>query len=291
MFLKKFIKRQFISFYCDENYKLLTQIYRNNKLLEENRFEFKEKKELVKKIKELSIEIPQTYISTIIQSINQGVIPSCQKKDFKTYKIEINNIQYICIDNKYAFYTSLFDLTDLKKLNIDFIYSVFALIDYKATKKINTIYVLITKEKFYLLIYNKNIPIFSDIYENEEELIKENNDINIEELEDESVIEDIEDIDDDIVNDLDNIDDHKIIIEDDEIKTGIEINIINFIKSSLKEYYKNYADDFIENIVILDTKILNKDIINMIKETLFIEAAIEQIDILETINKISRKNV
>lgn len=287
MFLKRFIKQQFISFYFDENYKLLVEIYKNNNLLEENRFEFEEKKELIKKIKELSDEIPQTYISTVIQSINQGVISSCKKTEFEKYGIKIENIKYICINNKYAFYTSLYDLIELKKINVDFIYSMFALIDYKATKKINTLYILITKEKFYLLVYHQNIPIFSDIYEKDYENILEDED-ELENLDNENIVENIED---DIIDDIENIDDNEVVLEDNKITTDIEMDVINFIKSSLEEYYENYADDFIENIIIFDDNLLNNDITKIIYDTLLIESKKEKLDILKTINEISRKNV
>jgi hypothetical protein len=285
MFLKKFIKKQFISYYYDENYKLLYEIYKNNNLLEENRFEFENKKELINKIEELSAEIPQTYISTIIQTLNQGVIPSCNKTDFMKYGIEIENIKYICIKNKYAIYTSLFDLIDLKKLNIDFVYSVFGLIDYKAKQKRNTLYLLITKEKFYILIYHNNIPIYSDIFEKAEDLM-ENNEIDLEDLDENEAVE----IEDDIVDDLDALDETEK-IEENEIKTGIEMDVINFIKSSLEEYYANYAEDFIENIIIFDTELLNDDITKIINDTLFIEAKKVPFDILKNINELSRTNV
>jgi hypothetical protein len=285
MFLKKFIKKQFISYYYDENYKLLYEIYKNNNLLEENRFEFENKKELINKIEELSAEIPQTYISTIIQTLNQGVIPSCNKTDFMKFGIEIENIKYICIKNKYAIYTSLFDLIDLKKLNIDFVYSVFGLIDYKAKQKRNTLYLLITKEKFYILIYHNNIPIYSDIFEKAEDLM-ENNEIDLEDLDENEAVE----IEDDIIDDLDALDETEK-IEENEIKTGIEMDVINFIKSSLEEYYANYAEDFIENIIIFDTELLNDDITKIINDTLFIEAKKVPFDILKNINELSRTNV
>jgi hypothetical protein len=288
MFLKKFIKQQFISFYYDENYKLLNEIYKNDNLLEENRFEFENKKELIKKIKELSAQIPQTYTSTIIQTINQGVIAGCNKIDFQKYGIETENIKYICINNKYSIYTSLYDLMDLKKLDIDFIYSVFALIDYKAKQRINTLYILVTKEKFYLVIYHTNIPIYSDIYEKTEKLMENNDlDLNLDDLSDEDVIEI-----DDVVEDLDAVEDiEDIETENNEIKTEIEMDVVNFIKNSIEEYYKNYAEDFIEKIIIYDRGILNDDIVNIINDTLFMEAKKEELNILKTINEISRKNV
>jgi hypothetical protein len=284
MFLKRFIKKQYISFYFDENYKMLNEIYKNNKLLEENRFEFENKKDLINKIKELSQDIAQTYCSSVIQTINQGVVPTCEKKEFSKFGIETENIKYICINNKFAIYASIFDLMELKRFNLDFIYSVFSLIDYKAAKKTNTLYIIVTKEKFYVLIYHKNIPIYSDIYEKIEELFEENN-----ENTDDEIIEEIDD-DDGMVEDLDKIEDIPE-AEEKEIKTGIEMDVVNFIKSSLEEYYNNYSEDFIENIVIFDSGILNEDITQIINDMLLIETKKENFDILKTINEISRKNV
>jgi hypothetical protein len=290
MFLKKFIKQQFIAYYYDENYKLLSQIYKNKNLLEEASFEFENKKDLLKKIKELAEDIPQTYTSTIIQTLNQGVIKGCTKADFQKYGIEVENIKYVCIDNKYSIYTSLYDLMDLKKLEIDFIYSVFALIDYKVSARVNTLYILVTKEKFYILIYHNKIPIYSDIFEKAEELI-ENNDLDLDDINDGEVIE----IDEDVIEDLDAVDDIDDIEEveesQEEIKTGIEMDVVNFIKESIEEYYKNYSEDFIEKIVILDNGILNDDVVKIIDDTLFIEAKKEEFDILKTMNEMSREYV
>jgi len=287
MFLKRFIKQQFVSFYYDENYKLLTQIYKRNSLLEENLLEFQNKKELQNKITHLLEEMPQTYISTIIQSVNQGVIPTCKKAEFSKFDIEIENIKYICIKNKYAIYTSIFDIVDAEKLNTDFLYSVFSLIDYKATKKINSLYIIIAKEKFYLLIYNQNIAVYTDIFEKMQDFDdnQDTNDDIIEDLDDNI----IEDLDDDIIEDLDDIDD--IQEEDKKINTNMEMDIINFLKDSIEEYYKTYGDDFIEEITIFDTQKMNNDIIEMVKDHFFIETKKIDFDILKTTNEISRQNV
>jgi len=285
MLLKRFVKQQFVSFYHDEKYKLLTQIYKNSKLLEENSFEFEEKKELQQKINSLLQEIPQTYVSSVIQSINQGVIPTCKKKEFLNFNIEIENIKYICINNKYAIYSSIFDIMDIQKLNTDFIYSMFALIDYKAKKKINSLYLLITKENFYLLIYNQNKASYADIFEKIEDILKED-DI-VEDISDD--IDVIEDLDDDIIEDIDDLDD--IQEEEKAPTTNVELDIINFLTSSIEEYYKTYGDDFLEEITLFDTGVINNDIINLIKDTFFIDTKKIDFDILKTINEISRQNV
>jgi len=286
MFLKKFIKQQFVSFYYEENYKLLIQIYKNNTLLEEKYIEFQKKNELKNKINNLLQEIPQTYISTLITSANQGIIPTCKKTEFSKFNIETDNIQYICIHNKYAIYASIFDIMEIKKFNTDFIYSTFALIDYKASKKINSLYLLIIKDKFYLLIYNNNIAVYSDISEKTNESFNNDEDAQIEDIDEHFDI--IEDLDSDIIEDIDDITN---LSDEETITTHQEMDIINFLKTSIEEYYKNYGDDFIEEITIFDTQNINNDIIEMIKDNFFIEAKKINFDILKTINEISRQNV
>jgi len=290
MFLTRFVKQQFVSFYKNENYKLLVQIYKNGKLLEEENLEAKNKKELQEIISSLLKKIPQTYISTFLQSVNQGIIPTCKKKEFPKFNIEIENIKYICVNNKYAIYASIFDIMEIKKLNTDFIYSVFALIDYRAKKKINSLYLLITPEKFYLLIYHNNITVYSDIFEKIEDVLnneEHDNDDIIDDISDD--IDIIEDLDSDIIEDIDDLD--EINGEEKEIHTHTEMEIINFLRDSIEEYYKTYGEDFIEEITLFDTGVVSNDITEMIKETFFIEAKKSDFNILETINEISRENV
>jgi hypothetical protein len=279
---QRFIKKQFVSFYKENNsYKLLKEIYKNRKLLIEETMILKSKKELKHTLKNLLEEIPQTYISTIIQSLNQGVIPTCNKNKFIEYDIEsIEDIKYICINNKYTIYTSIFDLKDLKReiKEIDFIYSIFGLIDYKVNTKNNNLYILITKDKYYLIIYYKNKAIFSDILE------KNNKKDFFENFENDEIIEDIEN---EIIDDIENLED----LENENNK-NIENNLLSFIESALEEYYKKYADDFIENIIIFDSNnILDDKTIDLIKNNLLIETIKKEINILKTINEISRKNV
>ena len=289
MFLKRFIKQQFVSFYYDEKYILLIQIYKNNKLLNEISIEFQDKKELKEKITYLSKRIPQTFISTVIQTNNQGIIPTCKKKDFLDFSIEIENIKYICINNKYAIYSSIFDIMDIQKLNIDFIYSMFALIDYKAKKKINSLYLLITKQMFYIIIYNENKALYSDIFENTDNISDHNEEENdlIDDLSDD--IDIIEDLENDIIEDIDDLD--EIQYEQEKTFTNIEKYILNFLKTSIEEYYKSYGDDFIESITIFDTININKNFTKKIYDTFFIETKKIDIYILEIINEISRQNV
>ena len=163
--LEKFIKRAFFSFYCDRNFYSLLEVKRNKKLILKEKYEFKEKNDLEKKINEIVDEYPQNFISTAIDTINQGIIPSCSKKDFINKGIDIENIKVICIKN-YSFYVSISELSKLQKefkFDIDFVYSIFAPIDYTALKKHNYFYVLFLNSKVVSIGYQNNLPIYFDL--------------------------------------------------------------------------------------------------------------------------------
>jgi len=289
MFIEKFIKKVYISFYKDENYKFLLEIKKNNKLLSTEKEEFEEKKELIEKIESIFENYTQVYISTIIDSINQGVIPSCQKNEYKKRRIELNNIKYICIKNKYSFYTSLYDLMNLKKeypFDIDFLYSIFAPIDFFAKKRNNYFYVLILKEKMAILGYKDELPIFYDIIELSEDTKKEINDVE----EDVELLEDIDleidEISENIEEEAQNLD-----IEEEPTETlsltSIEDKIIKNLQNSIKEYYTNYSDDFLEKIIFLDTINLSKDLKQLTEDKIMLDNEIITFDLNKTLNTLS----
>ena len=287
MFIERFIKKVYISFYKDENYKFLCEIKKNKKLIESIKEEFDSKEKLNEKINELMDDYPQTFISTIINSINQGVIPSCNKSEFKKREIEIENIKSICIKNKYSIFVSIYDLVNIKKeypFEIDFLYSIFAPIDFFAKKRNNYLYVLILKENIALLAYKNEIPIFSDIFE-----IKEEKNEEVEE--DIELLEDI-DLEEEIAEDIE--EEAEILdFEDEENEpaslelTSIEHNIIQYLKDAIKDYYENYSDDFLEKIIFLDTINIGKNLKKLTEDELLLENEIINFDLLKTLNNIS----
>jgi len=292
MFLKKFFKKQFISFYFDEKYKLLLEHVKNNKIIDSIEKEFEEKKDIEKFIKEKIDEIPQTFVSTILQTLNQGAIDSCSKQKYLDKDIDFDNVKIKCIDN-YSFYASIYDITKLLKeysFNIDFLYSIFAPIDFFAKERKNRFYVLVLNNYIAILGYENLKPIYSDLIilsnkEEKEEIIDEIEDIDLlNEIEEESISEDIEDIDEKEVNEN--------LKEDiDKLTTNIEVNILNSLKKSIKEYYENYSNDFIEKIIILDTIGIDITINNLIEEELLIASVIENFDLLKIINRMSIENI
>jgi hypothetical protein len=288
MFLEKFIKRHFIAFYYDEEYKLLYQIVKNKKIINSENKTFEEKKDLEKYIKEITSEYPQSYVSTVLLSINQGLIESCKKEDYLKREIETDNVQIICVNNRYSFFASIYDIAKTKKeykFNIDFLYSIFGLIDFVANERKNRFYVLVLNSYIAIMGYENFKPIYADINETkehqEEEIIEEIDDMDILDNLSEDIEEESEDIEED-----ENLEEKL-----DKITTGIEVKILNQLKESIKDYYKHYSSDFIEKIIILDTVGIDIATTKLIEDELLITTDYQKIDLLETINRLSIENV
>ncbi len=292
MFLKKFFRRQFISFYFDNKYKLLLEHVKNNKIIDSIEKEFEEKKDIEKFIKEKIDEIPQTFVSTILQTLNQGVIDSCSKQKYLDKDIDFDNVKIRCINN-YSFYASIYDITKLLKeysFNIDFLYSIFAPIDFFAKERKNRFYVLVLNNYIAILGYENFKPIYSDLIilnSDEEEIIEDIEDIDLlNEIEEESIDENIENIDEADINENEELE-NKI----ENLTTNIEVKILNSLKESIKEYYEHYSNDFIEKIIILDTIGIDITINSLIEEELLITSEIENFDLLKIINRMSIESI
>ncbi len=290
MFLERFIKKAFISFYEDDSkYKILIEIIKNDKLIESQIKELNDKKELKELIKEIKEDYPQHYISTFLQTINQGVVPSCNKQEYLKREIEIENINYICIKNRYSFFVSMYDLVKLKKeynFNIDFIFSIFAPIDIYAKKKDNYMYVLILNNQITIIAYKENIPIYADIS------FIEKNKISQEEPEDVELLEDIdieEEISEDIEEEAENMELEES--KNDLEKTETEFQIIETLKKSIKEYYEHYSDDFLEKIILLDTIEMGDTIKKLIEDELLMDNEIVKFDLLKTLNSLAKGEI
>jgi len=282
MWLDKLIKKQFISFYEDVSYKVLIEEVKNKKVISSTKKTFKEKKELVSFLKQKINENPQTYTATTLFSINQGVVPSCSKQEYLKREIDINNIKIACINNKYSFYASIYEINNLKreyKIDIDFIYSILAVIDARANERKDRLYVLVLNSYIVILAYENYVPLYSDIVVIEDASESELN-----------IVEDI-DVEHDIINDeLGDIED--VDVEDEEVEnTSKELEVLNAIKHSLKEYYEHYTNDFIEKIILLDGSGVDITLTHLIEDELLIPCDIEEFDLLKSINRLAIESI
>ena len=299
MLLKKlFYRPNFISFYKEESiYKLLNEKYKNDKIIFSENKEFNNKEELINYINLIIESNPQTYTSTILKSINQGVVPSCKKNFFKEIGLDINNLKYICINEKYSFYISLYELLEIQKefSFLDFLYSPFSIIDYKASLRDNSLYVLVMKDSLFFIIYKNSIPVFGEIEEINEKAQEnetEDEEEEIEEIDDLDLLDDDEDFDEiESIEDIDDIEEISQTPKSSSIENlNIENKIFNKLQNILKEYYEHNTD-FIEKIIIYDSIKIDENIKSLIEDELFIDTTIEQINLLKTINEISKNNV
>jgi len=282
MWLEKFIKKQFISFYKEEEYKVILQEVKNKKILFTEEKIFEEKKEFIKFIKDKINENPQTYISTVLLTFNQGVIGSCKKEEFIKREIDPEKVKVVCINNKYSFYVSINELQKMQKEYpfLDFIYSIFAIIDYVANERKNRFYLLVLENHLIILGYENFIPIYHDIQT-----------INIQSEEDEfEIVEDI-DLEDELISDFSHDEIEKEEMLDEPQKITVEVEIIEHLKNSIKEYYEHYSSDFIEKIIILDTTALDITITTLIEEEILIPCELKQFDLLNSINRLSIESV
>ncbi len=289
-----FLKKQFISFIEEEKIKTLCETVKKENIISYEEKEFETKKELETYIVEKNEDIPQTYISTIINTINQGVLNSCSKQKYLEKEIDYDNIKMICINNKYSFFVSLFDLNKLQKeymFPLDFVYSPFSVIDYMAKERKNRFYIMVFEKYCAVLGYENFVPIYSDIVffkQNEESEIEDVE--NIEDIDDIDILDDsIEDISEDIDDEIDETDtlEEKL----NTLTTPKESQILEIIKNAIKEYYDEYSSDFVEKIVILDTLGIDIEITKIIEDEVLIECGYKKTEILKILNRISRESV
>jgi len=308
-----FIKKTLIAFYQENSVFYAQKIdIKNNKIIEKKEQSFENEEEFLEFIKSSLIENTQTYISTLITTYNQGCMDSCSHGRYKELNINIENIKILCINNKFSVFTGIFELQEFKKemskYSVDLIYSPYLVIEKSKKETKNTLYALVTKENIILTIYKQNIPLYSAIYEFKEENETEeaqiensedlfNDDIPIDDIEEIDDLDDLNELDDDIEeiddleNEIENDNEEKEMHNNDITNIKEETEIINFIKNSIKDYYENYSDDFLENIYLLkgyefDTKFLKE-----IEDELFLEIKTENINILDNINLLAREDL
>jgi len=310
--IKLFIKKTFISFYREQN-KFYTQkiVIKKDKILEKSETIFEKEEEFINFIKTSLLENTQTYISTIIMNYNQGCLDSCSHTEYEKFGINIENIKILCIDNRFSIFIGILEFNEFKKemnkYKVDLIYSPYLIIDLNKSNKKNSLYILITKENIILSIYKTiDKPIYGSIYEFKDDNESQNqtsDDINTDIFNDDIEIDDVDEIEDlETLDDLDEIDEE---IEEnlkneekslEETESNIyqlkeENEIINFIKDSIKDYYENYSNDFIENIYLFKNYDFDTSFIQELKDELFIDIEIKNIKILEELNNLAKKDI
>lgn len=310
---------------------VFVKIVKNNRVIktEEKRFDINNvelSREVINYINSYQDKYKFTYIGTLLGSINQGAINGCKPEDFKRFGVRINDIEYVCVNNMFGVYGFGDDiLVSKNKFNktvgIDFIYSPFIVLHQFFKKELTNetkLYVLCQKSYVALAIFKERRFIFGAYFsvDTTEDTFKEegakpsisssetNKDSNSGDADGEN--EDLDELvffeDDEDVISLDENDEAEISDSDEDADEG-EISSIksfqegvdlhNYIKSSIEEFYKNdkYETEFLSDIVIADDCNLTDEVIKYLQDELMLNVKAKKIDTAKVTADIIQREV
>ena len=317
-FLKKRLLYRFIIVYLQDD-SVFVHIYdiKNIKILNSDmqNFELKKRNELTNEvidfINKKQREVIRSYIITLVNSLGQGIIPTCNKNKFKKFNIDEKYIYYICIDNLFTNYVTKADIRWLQKIfapvGIDLIFSPFIVLkklieNYEIQKDEVVLFVLYHNLYATLIVYkngkyiygnffntfDEQNPLYTD-YENSNENEIEDETFEIDEILEED-FEDIPSIDlNDSVDNAKNELNYKIMIDLVEENRNFAYQLSN----SLKEFYSNkiYDSNFVDKIVIFSEDSVDINLIEYIENELFLSVDTEMIEMDEVVLNLSKEEL
>lgn len=321
-FIVSLFSKAFISVVCEyDSCVVKIKVIKNKELKESDTKSFKAfsqeiPPDALRYIKKYVDEYRFCYISTQMVSINQGAIPTCKKDDFSKFNISPQNIYSLCVDNKWSIYAYNDDIKRVENNylqvgGVDFLFSPFAIIYFLVKKEPlsdKKLYALVQKSAITLAIMEKDILNYGAYFilapteslkaeetleqielpesltAEIEELTPLDNIDNIGKLESLDVelkMDEFEDTSSEHVHE--NIDYERANASIEEFSKGMDM--LNFIKESLNDFYKNsnYDAVFIDEIIFFDAFGIGNDIIDYIQSTLLMSVVHKKIDLAEII--------
>lgn len=278
--ISKFIKIAYASIikdgtHCDVSLK----VFKNGVLVESDIKHFSlETRESAKLLYEFFLHLADKYqiiyTATVINSINQGGVPVCNKSDFGRFEVDATNAIVVCIGDKWSVFASKYDIENTKKEleelgGVDFIFSSITAMriffedligDFSPAlcilkQKTSATIAIFSKEKLlfssYAIIQSETKEedtgtgdsdgIFSDESESEEKLV-DLDDIALE-------LGEVEEITQTQDGESGNIESERGL---DSL--GSDIKTLEFVKNALNDFYKKgvYEASFIDKIYIAD---------------------------------------
>jgi len=201
-------------------------------------------------LKDFFNESPYCYISLLDTTTEQGAIPTCKKQEMEKFHNLVTS-KYICIDDKWACYTSKLELEKQKKLTgeeieVDFIFSPFLILSNFFEDKIKGIialYAFLQEESVTIAVFRDSQLLFGqyidlntlvedellleNINENETSEDTDNVDIDAIDLDEIDIDDDFGDLDsfDDEIADLDTLDDINSLENEDSLEQQLDDNL------------------------------------------------------------------
>ncbi|MBE0514871.1 hypothetical protein [Sulfurimonas sp.] len=259
-------------------------------------------------------ETPFCYISVLDKSSNQGAVPTCAPSEMEKY-CDINASEYICYSDKWAFYTSEYDLEatkhEYRSIGLDFIFSPFAIMANFFKDKIDSslsMFVLVEDNYLSFSIFDNSKLLYGKYlnmqhHKDDEDMLidslLEDEDVSLGikgiDIEDMSLDDDSTDFDDFTnIEDLDSADDMDEFSEMHEVQEIVESDVdissegfnedyqrFSLIQSALNTFYKDpkYESQFIETIYIADGIGTSSELKSYLEEEMFLNVYVRKIDL------------
>ncbi|TKX30455.1 clan AA aspartic protease [Campylobacter estrildidarum] len=307
--LKKILPRLFISVILgDKKSVLKTSVYRNQKLLSSSEKTFNKSEKALEHVKNISKKFLFFNTALFLDAKEQGLIPSTDEKDFERFDIGKMSLKSITLNNALVFaateHVEYFNELFEDYNGLDFLYSPFALLYYKISKKnINdnkiTLYAYYYNEILAIMICKNKTILYGDLIffeqesENTEEFLNESSEnIPNKELELDNFNENLEEpLNQE--NNLENSDDNSEFNLEDFNQFSSNMELCRYIISSIEKFYKDekYSGTFIEHMYIYSEKELGISAIEFLEDETFLEITAKQVNTLELMIELMQKEI
>lgn len=321
--IKKFLSNLYISaVFKDKECQIYAKVIKDNKILKtlEAVFDLNENKALdtkfndyIKKQEKIS---NFAYLSVMINTSRQWALPTTTKEGYTKFGIDFSSVNIVVMPGDWSIFIYKDEIENLQNLfngiEINLIYSPFALlyeniINIKNENK-NVLYIYNHENSISMMVFDQNTMKFSSFFST----IKSDDGIDeYKELSsvDTSDLENVISKEDDKFDQLDSLEDINFIenssdreifedmnadfaniknLEESVDDISKETILMNYIRLSIEEYYKNdlYDSHFIDKILIFDDTKLEKSFLSLLESELLIETSIVEIDTLKDLNKL-----
>ncbi len=318
--VKKRMTNQFLALIVEEkNCKVKQKVVKGNDTIfvEESTFEIESKdklsEELINYVNRLQEDYEHTYITLFLNTLGQGVIPTCDIDALKKFSVDKDKVKTVCVEDRYLIYGTLIDIKwadkTFAKIGLDFVFSPFLVLDYFIKRDISNeeieideimLYVLNTGNALTVMIMKKSDLLFGSFFNiaKDENLLYTDYGENSESGDDIfAELDFAEDDDELLIENLTDIDDIPG-FENSEIEGKIELSeqderFVKYLSAALKEFYSNdlYESEFIQSVRIFDDININPSVIKYLKNELLLEVSSENVSVRNALIDLSCKEV
>ncbi|MFQ6341898.1 clan AA aspartic protease [Campylobacter sp. VTCC 70190] len=308
--LKKILPQLFISIILEEKKNTLkASIYRGNKLISSNEKTFDKSENLLEYVKNLSRPFLFYHTALFLNANEQGLIPSTNTQD-NTKKMSVkhlllNNALIYTATEHIEYYSELFETYK----GLDFLYSPFALLYYKIQEEKQSddkilLYGLKQEQILVIIIARGRDILYGDFKIFEQELSlefepEENEKIQDNQNDTEVSLDNFNEVLDDKFNQLDQENNDENLANDDNFNLdelgqfSNDMELCRYIIANIEKFYNDdkYAGVFINDILLYSQSDINRSAIDFLENETFLEIKTKQINILELMIELMRKEL